>query len=305
MASRSRSRDQPEQSPGRDRYRSRTRSRSRSPAPRSGDSRSPGPPRRRYDSRSPSRSRSRSRRNDRFRSESRGRSWSRPRGRDSRDRSPSPRPDGTKIVVERLSKNIHEGHLREIFGRYGPILDLDLPMNRTYNTNRGTAYILYKHQVDAEVAIARMHEGEIDGSMISVSIVLPRGMMAVDPPPASRGGNMGFRDRRGSYGHPPAGGYGNGRRPSPGYSGPRANANRDPEPRGPRNGSRYRSRSYGSYSSRSPSRSAHRGGGGGGGGGDRYDDGYRRRSPSRSPAQQSHASYDRPGPPTGPRRDYR
>lgn len=165
MASRSRSRSpRSAHSPGRDRerYRSRTRSRSRSPTPRTRDSRSPTP-HRSYDSRSRSRSRSRSpppRRNGRYRSESRDRSrsrprsWSRPRGRDSRDsrdRSRSPRPGGTKvrraypgdvaralglptptqIVVERLSKNIREHHVREIFGRYGPIRDLDVPMNRT------------------------------------------------------------------------------------------------------------------------------------------------------------------------------
>ncbi len=36
----------------------------------------------------------------------------------------------SQIVVERLTKNINEGHLREIFGFYGEIRDLDLPMNR-------------------------------------------------------------------------------------------------------------------------------------------------------------------------------
>lgn len=36
-----------------------------------------------------------------------------------------------KIVVERLSKNINEEHLYEIFGQFGPVKDLDLPMNRT------------------------------------------------------------------------------------------------------------------------------------------------------------------------------
>ena len=36
-----------------------------------------------------------------------------------------------QIVVERLTKNITEDHLREVFGSYGPIQDLDLPVNRT------------------------------------------------------------------------------------------------------------------------------------------------------------------------------
>lgn len=38
--------------------------------------------------------------------------------------------DAWQIVVEKLTKNVHENHLREIFGAYGNIQELDLPMNR-------------------------------------------------------------------------------------------------------------------------------------------------------------------------------
>lgn len=33
-------------------------------------------------------------------------------------------------MVEKLTKNVNEDHLREIFGAYGPIRDVELPMNR-------------------------------------------------------------------------------------------------------------------------------------------------------------------------------
>lgn len=67
----------------------------------------------------------------------RARSYS--RGGDSRSRSrsltrslsPLQPVRSTKIVVERLTKNINENHLREIFGQFGEIEDLDLPLNRT------------------------------------------------------------------------------------------------------------------------------------------------------------------------------
>ncbi|OLN96367.1 RNA-binding protein with serine-rich domain 1-A [Colletotrichum chlorophyti] len=160
MASRSRS-----PSLSRDRYRSRTRS----PTPLSDRSRSPVR-RRSFESRSPSRSRSPTpRRNGKHRSESR--SW-------SRGRSASPAVRSTKIVVERLTKNINESHLEEIFGQYGRIKDLDLPVNRSSGLNRGTAYILFDHEADAEDAIAHMHEAQIDGAVINVSIVLPRRKVA-------------------------------------------------------------------------------------------------------------------------------
>lgn len=66
----------------------------------------------------------------------------------SRSRSqPSPVPKSSKVcsnhyqygcpvlnclqlVVEKLTKNVNENHLHEIFGAYGPIKDLELPMNR-------------------------------------------------------------------------------------------------------------------------------------------------------------------------------
>ncbi|KAL1866047.1 hypothetical protein Daus18300_006948 [Diaporthe australafricana] len=76
-----------------------------------------------------------------------------------------------KIVVERLTKNVTEEHLREIFGQYGPIDDMDVPLSRQFGTNRGAAYILYVNEVDAEAAIAHMHEAQLDGATISVSLL--------------------------------------------------------------------------------------------------------------------------------------
>ncbi|KAL8699498.1 MAG: hypothetical protein Q9224_001387, partial [Gallowayella concinna] len=73
----------------------------------------------------------------------------------------------SQIVVEKLTKNVNENHLREIFGSYGPIKDLDLPMNKQFMTNRGTAYILYANTTDAEAAIAHMHEAQLDGAIIN------------------------------------------------------------------------------------------------------------------------------------------
>ncbi|GCB19551.1 RNA-binding protein with serine-rich domain 1 [Aspergillus awamori] len=67
------------------------------------------------------------------------------------------------IVIEKLTKNVTESHLREIFGGFGDIQSLDLPMNKAFMTNRGTAYILYHDPADAEAAIAHMHEAQLDG----------------------------------------------------------------------------------------------------------------------------------------------
>lgn len=177
-------------------------------------------------------------------------------------------------------------------------------------TNRGTAYILYTNSGDAEAAIAHMHEAQLDGAVISVSIVLPRRKFSRSPPPARRGPPPFDRhDARGPHpssyrAGPPAGGYGGPpgryrsplplRRPSP----PRRYGRR-PDPRD-RDLDTYRPRSYSrsrsprrtrsrSFSSRSRSPSPPRGG-----------RGYRSREtppPSsggrrrRSPSYSSYSSY--------------
>ncbi|KAI1196317.1 RNA-binding domain-containing protein [Nemania serpens] len=178
---------------------------SRSPTPASRYSASPSPRGPRYPSASPPPADADH--NGDYRSPE-SRSPSRGRG-DSR----SPLRGSTKIVVEKLSKTINEDHLYEIFGQYGAIRDLDLPMSRQSGTNRGTAYILYVNEADADAAIASMHEANVDGAIINVSIVLPRRKFNPSPPTASRGANIDPRNSgpgfRGGLGRG-AGGMGSG-----------------------------------------------------------------------------------------------
>ncbi|KAI0204082.1 hypothetical protein F4808DRAFT_368310 [Astrocystis sublimbata] len=271
------------------------RSATRSPTPASRYSASPSPRPRRYSSASPPpasrhngshrspRSRSRSRSRSRTRSPSRGRGESR-----------SPLRGSTKIVVEKLSKTINEDHLYEIFGQFGTIRDLDLPMSRQFNTNRGTAYILYVNESDAEAAIASMHEANLDGAVINVSIVFPRRRFDLSPPTASRGANIDPRNPGPNFRGGGRGGGGGGGRGFGGYGGPRGGNRASPAPRPGRPGrdnfDTYRPRSYSrsrspptrrnrsrsaSYVSRSRTPPRRRGGRR-----DSHDDYERRRSPS-------------------------
>ncbi|KAJ5659098.1 hypothetical protein N7507_005549 [Penicillium longicatenatum] len=186
-----------------DRAPSRSRSRTRDSRPRS-ITRSPSLNTGRYDRRTRSRSRSRSssrgpgKGGRRYRS----RSYSRSRSL-SRDRSPPRSAKVTnserQIVVEKLTKNVTEAHLREIFGAFGDIEKLELPMNPAFMTNRGTAYILYFDPADAEAAIAHMHEAQLDGTFLNVSIILPRRNFSRSPPPSTRGNGR----RKGPYVSPP------------------------------------------------------------------------------------------------------
>ncbi|OQO10796.1 hypothetical protein B0A48_04096 [Cryoendolithus antarcticus] len=235
-------------------------------------------------------SRSRSRTPDRingFRSRSRSPRRSRSRSYRARTSSRSPsrsavgspeRPRSAKIVIEKLTKNVNEGHLREIFGSYGEIEDLEMPMNKQFLTNRGIAYVLYTTPEFAEGAIAHMHEAQLDGATINVSIVLPRRRFSQSPParrpPPNRFGEPHrYREAPPSRGGGPDRSFGRGPPPTGGYRSP---------PRGGRGGSYA-----GSYR----------------GGNERS---YRPRSysPSRSPPRRRNESVSRSPPPRRRERDY-
>ncbi|CAD0031380.1 unnamed protein product, partial [Aureobasidium pullulans] len=157
----------------------------------------------------------------------------------------------------KTDKNVTPAHLNEIFSTYGAIADLDMPLNKSFNTNRGTAYILYATPEAAERAIAHMHEGQLDGAKIGVSIVLPRRRFSRSPParrpPPNRFGEPHrYRDMaaaaaggRGGGGGGGGGGRGGGRRGRGGDDG-------DTYRPGPARDAPPRNRSY-SPRSRSPS----------------------------------------------------
>lgn len=189
-------------------------------------------------------------------------------------------------MVDKLTKNVNEGHLREIFGAYGDIQSLELPMNRqcelaftisvscvavitcfilinclTVMTNRGTAYIHYHDPLDAEAAISHMHEAQLDGAVLSVSIVLPRRTFSRSPPPGRTSRRFGGGFGRGpapfdtGRGPPPPSRY---RSPPPRGRGFRRGPERHDVYRPPaasRSPSRSLARRSPSYSSRSPSAS--------------------------------------------------
>ncbi|EMC93046.1 hypothetical protein BAUCODRAFT_41459, partial [Baudoinia panamericana UAMH 10762] len=76
----------------------------------------------------------------------------------------------SKIVIEKLTKNINSAHLREIFSTYGTISELEMPLNPQFMMNKGIAYIMYTQPAYAEAAIAHMHEAQLDGALINVSV---------------------------------------------------------------------------------------------------------------------------------------
>ena len=120
----------------------------------------------------------------------------------SRSRSPSPlsRTNGNGhgpasdeqgfrvIVVSGLTKNVQRAHLEEIFGEYGRVTGLDLPLFKVCaytchsglllmvadvhvaGLNRGKAALEFETPSQAEKAVKHMDGGQLDGSFLSVQV---------------------------------------------------------------------------------------------------------------------------------------
>lgn len=263
--SRSQSQRGSESEDGRRRSPSTSRSRSRSRTPHPQDHTNGHATRKSHPSRSPVQSREQQR-------PYRQRSYSRGSSRQGR------RVESSKVVVEKLTRNVTEAHLLEIFGAYGRIQSIDIPMNRQFTTNRGSAYIVYETATGSESAVAHMHEAQLDGAVITVSIVLPRRAFSKSPPPAKnhRRPYLGARhqDARPAYRSPPRRGPFSDRRPA-------AHTTYYSQRGRSRSPARTRERSY-SYDSRSASRTPPR---------RRQRDAPRRRQ--RSPSYSSYSSASR------------
>ncbi|CEP02839.1 hypothetical protein PBRA_002806 [Plasmodiophora brassicae] len=164
----------------------RGRKRSRSYSSYSSSSRSPSSSYSRsesssYDSRSYSRSPTPRGRRVR-RSPFRGRSRSPRRRRVSpvRSRKRSRTPSPKRVVVRGLTRNVNVDHVKEIFGTFADIVQVDLPLNPKTKTNMGRAEITFKTSSGADKARSHMDGGQVDGQVIHVSIV----------PPERRGGDL-------------------------------------------------------------------------------------------------------------------
>lgn len=214
----------------------RSRSRSRSGSSRRSDSRSR--------SRSASRGRSRDRKyRSRSRSKGRYRSRSGSRRRRSNSRSKSPMSNRRRHVGDRedpsencclgvfgLSLYTTEREIKEVFGRYGPLDNINVVHDHQTGRSRGFAFVTYESVEDAKEAKEKTTGIELDGRRIRVDFSITR--RPHTPTPGIYMGKPTRPVRKDYFGY-----YGR-RTPSPEYR------RRSPSP--------YRSRRYSRSRSRSP-----------------------------------------------------
>ncbi|GET04352.1 serine/arginine-rich splicing factor SR45-like isoform X1 [Rhizophagus clarus] len=91
-------------------------------------------------------------------------------------------------MVNKLTKNVTDAHLQEIFGAFGRIHRVEMALDDKWQTNKGIAYIDYETRAEAERAISYMDGGQLDGSSLSCTFVPRRPLSPL--PPRRRGGRF-------------------------------------------------------------------------------------------------------------------
>ncbi|TFY72115.1 hypothetical protein EVG20_g910 [Dentipellis fragilis] len=123
-----------------------------------------------------------------------------------KDRSPSPqtpprdediemdngvpdKPTAKVVVVTNLTRNVVEAHLQTIFGFYGKILKIDIPMYGKSGQNRGKAAVEYFDSESAHKAATHMDGGQLDGAVLKIELSdLPVRSRSRSPRPRARNG---------------------------------------------------------------------------------------------------------------------
>lgn len=105
-----------------------------------------------------------------------------------------------KLYVGNLSYNTTEAQLQTLFGEIGPVESVALIIDRQTGRSKGFGFVEMQNAADAQKAIERMHNREVDGRPLTVNEAQP-------PKPRSFDGGGGGGGRGGFGG----GGGGNNR----------------------------------------------------------------------------------------------
>lgn len=93
----------------------------------------------------------------------------------------------TKLHVGRLTRNITDDHLHEIFSTFGKVKSAEIVLDPHVHIARGYGYVEYEDIAHAQKAKAHMDGGQIDGNTIKVDyMIVPRRRSPVPRPVAVR-----------------------------------------------------------------------------------------------------------------------
>lgn len=123
-----------------------------------------------------------------------------------------------KVFVGGLPSDVPEDQIREHFGKFGKIAELEMPFDKLRNQRKGFCFVTYDHE-DSVKEILKTPKQEIGGKMVDIKRATPSPWQAPRGAPrgrggppmrGGRGGGWGGQQWGGGYGGGGYGGYGGG-----------------------------------------------------------------------------------------------
>lgn len=118
----------------------------------------------------------------------------------------------TKMYVGNLPFSAMESDLRELFGQYGTVTEVFIPVDRETNRPRGFCFVTMDTSIAMEEAIKGLNDQEFMGRRLAINEARPK-----EERPSYGGGgggggygNKGGRGGKGGYGGGGGGGGGGG-----------------------------------------------------------------------------------------------
>ncbi|KAI0832325.1 hypothetical protein BC628DRAFT_1414638 [Trametes gibbosa] len=89
---------------------------------------------------------------------------------DRGSRSPLRKQNAKVVVVTNLTRNVVESHLRAVFGFYGELVKVQVPIYGKSGQNKGTASLEYADSSSAHKAVSHMDGGQLDGAVLKCEL---------------------------------------------------------------------------------------------------------------------------------------
>ena len=89
-------------------------------------------------------------------------------------RERAPRAKQGKLIVRNLGFDLKEKHLTALFKKFGPIVEINVPLNPTTKQNRGFGFVEFEKREDAFSAITELHGTKYKGRDLTVEFSVSR-----------------------------------------------------------------------------------------------------------------------------------
>ena len=103
---------------------------------------------------------------------------------------------GRKLFVGNLSFNTEEGRLQELFESIGPVDSVNIVRDQMTGRARGFAFVEMQTDADAQSAIQKLNDTELDGRKLAVNEARPKPTGGGGGRPGGGGGRGPRREPR-------------------------------------------------------------------------------------------------------------